>query len=56
MGRDSESERDGGGSGVCVQETLWKGKKARELGGDGKLYYSGVDERGRHGVGIVYSK
>ena len=29
---------------------------AGELGGDGKLYYSGVDERGRHGVGIVYSK
>ena len=32
-----------------------EGNKARELGGDCKLLYSGVDERGRHGVGIVLS-
>ena len=36
--------------------TRWKGDKARELGGDCKLYYSGADERGRNGVGIVLSK
>ena len=35
----------------CVQETRWKGNMARELNGDGKLVYSGADERGRHGVG-----
>ena len=41
---------------LCVQETRWKGNKARELGGDYKLFYSGADERGRNGVGIVLSK
>ena len=41
---------------LCVQETRWKGNKARELGGDCKLFYSGADERGRNGVGIVLSK
>ena len=39
-----------------MQETRWKGNKARELGGDCKLFYSGADERGRNGVGIVLSK
>ena len=41
---------------LCVQETRWKGNKARELGGDCKLFYSGADERGRNGVGIILSK
>ena len=41
---------------LCVQETRWKGNNARELGGDWKLLYSGADERGRNGVGIVLSK
>ena len=36
---------------LCVQETRWKGYKARELCGDCKLYYSGADERWRNGVG-----
>ena len=39
---------------LCVQETRWKGNKARELGGDCKLFYSGADERRINGVGIVY--
>ena len=34
----------------------WKGNKARELGGGCKLLYSGADEGGRNGVGIVLSK
>ena len=39
---------------LCVQETRWKGQKARELGEGYKLYYMGVDNR-RNGVGIVLS-
>ena len=39
---------------LCVQETGWKGQKARELGEGYKLYYMGVDTR-RNGVGIVLS-
>ena len=38
---------------LCVQETRWKGDKAKELGGGCKLLYSGADESGRSGVGIV---
>ena len=38
---------------LCVQETRWKGDKAKELGGCCKLLYSGADENGRSGVGIV---
>ena len=38
---------------LCVQETRWKGDKAKELGGGCKLLYSGTDENGRSGVGIV---
>ena len=53
VGSDRE---DVGGCAVCLQETRWKGNKARELGGDCKLLYSGADERGRNGVGIVLSK
>ena len=37
---------------LCVQETRWKGNKARRLGGDCKLFYSDEYERGRNGVGI----
>ena len=38
---------------LCVQETRWKGNKAKELGDGYKLIYSGTDERGRNGVGVV---
>ena len=40
---------------LCVQETRWKGNKARELYGC-KLLYSGANEQGRNGVGIILSK
>ena len=39
---------------LCVQETKWKGNKAREMGDGYKLYYTGEDGR-RNGVGIVLS-
>ena len=39
---------------LCVQETKWKGEKARELGNGYKLYYMGTDNK-RNGVGIVLS-
>ena len=29
---------------LCVQETRWKGAKAKKLGGGFKLYYYGVDK------------
>ena len=38
---------------LCVQETRWKGNKAKEIGGGCKLLYSGADENGRSGVGII---
>ena len=41
---------------LCVQETRWKGDKARELGDGYKLLYSGANKEGRNGVGIVLSK
>ncbi|XP_063615696.1 craniofacial development protein 2-like [Penaeus indicus] len=37
---------------LCVQETKWKGAKAREMGNGYKMYYVGHDTR-RNGVGIV---
>ena len=40
---------------LCVQETKWKGPKARELGNGYKLFYNGVDSK-RNGVGIVLSE
>ncbi|XP_066965684.1 craniofacial development protein 2-like [Macrobrachium rosenbergii] len=40
---------------LCVQETRWKGNKAKELGDGYKLYYSGANKQGRNGVGIVLS-
>ena len=41
---------------LCVQETRWKGDKAKELGGVCKLIRSGANKQGRNGVGIVLSK
>ena len=40
---------------LCVQETRWKGNKARDIGNGCKLYYYGEDER-RNGVGIILRK
>ena len=40
---------------LCVQETRWKGDKARELGDGYKLLYSGANKESRNGVGIVLS-
>ena len=37
---------------LCVQETRWKGSKARDIGGGCKLFYHGLDGK-RSGVGIV---
>ena len=37
---------------ACVQETKWKGNKAREIGEGYKLYYSGASTT-RNGVGII---
>ena len=37
---------------MCVEETKWKGSKARELGNGFKLFYIGEDGR-RNGVGII---
>ncbi|KAK3538591.1 hypothetical protein QTP86_006976 [Hemibagrus guttatus] len=37
---------------LCVQETKWKGSKARSIGAEFKLFYYGVDSR-RNGVGVV---
>ena len=36
----------------CVQETKWKGNKARNIGGSFKLFYHGVDGR-RSVVGVI---
>ena len=40
---------------LCVQETRWRGNKARELGEGYKLIYSGANKEGRNGVGIILS-
>lgn len=37
---------------ACVQETKWKGAKAREIGEGYKFYYCGSDGK-RNGVGII---
>ncbi|MCJ8749472.1 hypothetical protein PDJAM_G00176630 [Pangasius djambal] len=37
---------------LCVQETRWKGSKARSIGPGFKLFYYGVDSK-RNGVGVV---
>ncbi|XP_068234066.1 craniofacial development protein 2-like [Palaemon carinicauda] len=40
----------------CVQETRWKGNKARELDEGCQFYYSRENMEGRNGVGIILSK
>ena len=40
---------------LCVQETKWKGNRAREIGEGYKLIYYGTDTR-RNGVGIICSR
>ncbi|MCJ8739195.1 hypothetical protein PDJAM_G00044620 [Pangasius djambal] len=37
---------------LCVQETRWKGSKARSIGAGFKLFYYGVDSK-RNGAGVV---
>ena len=37
---------------LCLQETKWKGSKARNIGGGCKLFYNGADGR-RSGIEIV---
>ena len=37
---------------MCIQETKWKGSKAKELGNGFKLFYIGEDGR-RNGVSII---
>ena len=36
----------------CLQETKWKGSKARNIGGGCKIFYNGADGR-KNGIGIV---
>ncbi|KAK3526048.1 hypothetical protein QTP70_012886 [Hemibagrus guttatus] len=40
---------------LCVQETRWKGSKARSIGAGFKLLYYGVDSK-RNGVGVVLNE
>ncbi|XP_045774234.1 craniofacial development protein 2-like [Maniola jurtina] len=40
---------------ACLQETRWKGTKAREIGAGYKFFYSGSDGR-KNGVGVVLDK
>ena len=37
---------------LCLQETKWKGSKARNIGGGFKIFYNETDGR-RNGIGIV---
>ena len=37
---------------LCLQETKWKGSKARNIGGGCKLFYNGADGR-KNGIWIV---
>ena len=37
---------------LCLQETKWKGNKARNIGGGCKIFYNRADER-KNGIGIV---
>ena len=37
---------------LCLQETKWKGSKARNIGGGCKIFYKGADGR-KNGIGIV---
>ncbi|KAG2460172.1 CFDP2 protein, partial [Polypterus senegalus] len=40
---------------LCVQETKWKGSKARWIRGGFKLFYHGVNRR-RNGIGVILKK
>ncbi|KAG2465922.1 CFDP2 protein, partial [Polypterus senegalus] len=40
---------------LCVQETKWKGSKARWIGGGFRFFYHGVDGR-KNGVGVILKK
>ncbi|XP_047989245.1 craniofacial development protein 2-like [Leguminivora glycinivorella] len=40
---------------ACLQETKWKGQKAREIGAGYKFYYCGSDGK-RNGVGVVLDR
>ncbi|XP_068215883.1 uncharacterized protein [Palaemon carinicauda] len=40
---------------MCVQETRWKGNKAKQLGDGCKLYHGGANKQSRNEVGIVLS-
>ena len=35
---------------MCVQETKWKGSKARNIGGGCKLFYNGADPKNGKGI------
>ena len=37
---------------LCLQETKWKGSKARNIGGGLKIFYNGADRR-KNGIGIL---
>ena len=37
---------------LCLQDTKWKGSKARNIGGGCKIFYNGANER-KNGIGIV---
>ena len=37
---------------LCLQETKWKGSKARNIGGKCKIFYNGADGR-KNGIWIV---
>ena len=37
---------------LCLQETKWKGSKARNIGGGCKIFYNGADGR-KNGIGIL---
>ncbi|KAG8226729.1 hypothetical protein J437_LFUL004379 [Ladona fulva] len=41
---------------LYIQETRWKGNKAKELAKGYMLIYSGTDEKGRNGVGVIIDK
>lgn len=41
---------------LCVQETRWRGDKARLLAEGYKLFYSSTDSEGHSGVGIIVDK
>ena len=37
---------------LCLQETKWKGSKARNIGSGCKIFYNGADGR-KNGIGIL---